>query len=209
MFFKIKTMKSQRLLSMLVLAVSFIFFGSECRAQDEVKSKAVSYGFGYYRYISGSGHGTGNVPVFLVEKGKSRFMLGPNFQNTHSHLSGAYAGYEYTMTVGDQGEELFINGIAVYHQSAYLSRRFVENEQYADHLYRIKQEGLEDLRFRTVEYYFGFGLREEVEENLKIFASINVGGYRTLWQSNPQTKLFLRSPSDISLMLETGITYQL
>ena len=204
-------MKTQRVFSVLVLAISFIFAGFECHAQDTASSKPMSFGLGYYRYVSGSGHGTGNVPVLLLERGKSRLLLGPNFQNVHSaHLSGAYAGYEYTFTVGDYGEELFVNSNVIYHQSAYLSKKFVaaENKLHSPYGSNAYSEEFKNLKFRTVEYYIGLGLRKEIEENFKFSAAIDVGGYSTLWKSDPKIKLYFRNPSDICLMLQAGLTYQ-
>ncbi len=201
-------MKTCKTVNMLILAIFSIFSGLECRAQDEAVKKPLSFGFGYYRYVSGSGHGTGNVPVLLLEKGRSRFLLGPNFQSAHAHFSGGYASYEYAITAGNHGGELFMNGTVVYQHVAYLSRRFVEYESRLAYAYGTHAKEIENLRFRTVEYYFGFGLRHEIEESLTVFGMINVGGYSTLWRNYPEVLLYVRSPSAMCLMLGAGMTYQ-
>lgn len=164
----------------------FTLLLSKTALAQSTKDKAL--GFSASSIVSSSGFGTLYSPGVFYSSGKHFIEVAPSFQKREFHLSGVRLRYEYTVfdgskivknEYGNENLELFFFGGVRYHHSAILSKAQIRREELVA---RGKETNIvfEELKYRAVESYVGFGLRRKLSKKIKWSNSIGFGAWHTI-----------------------------
>lgn len=127
---------------------------------------------------TGNGCGGNIAPSLSFSYHKSTFILGPNFQRKRMNFSGVQLNYRFSVVKSyNEKKEIFLTGNLTYHTSAYMSDSNVEIEKSSHKEEHFKYD---ELRFKVIEGYAGFGLKLNPTKNFSTAFSSGLGVYNTL-----------------------------
>lgn len=177
--------------------------------QDSVCHKIVC-GIGISESISNNGFGLNTSPYVMIRYKSNSLSVGPTSQTVRNNISGIRCSYEYLFDTVPylRNVDAFLHATIVYDMAAYLNNKAVRSEyQFAENYTGENVNGIENWKFKTLEYYAGFGFRKAIS-TFEISASVGVGGYHTTHNPALWDGWLHRERTNTIVQLQTSVVYK-
>jgi hypothetical protein len=196
-----------------IICISLFLSIGKTKAQSilPIKKQSLKFGLNAYSAFTGSGIGTFyNLGVYVAKK-RNLFSAGITVNKTNASISGINANYECTV-MGDNFEynsdnyyeniDIFAFSSAFYRPFCTLTKQMLamENNKGSDF-----RKTLENTKIKTIEGYFGFGVRIKISKCIKWVNCVGFGGY---YSCNRPMGLISGDKSQTSLIFKTGLSFR-
>ncbi len=164
----------------ILFGLSFLFIAEYGFCQGPVIEHNQNLGFIASGMISANQYGGQYSPMLYYKKTRRTYSIGPIIQNKTLNLSGVQFNYDYTIVGEDAiGNEAYNKNLELFcfiTTSYYRNASFGKKAVWEEHMANQGYEGdVCKLRFKSLEFFGGVGLKIKLFKNIKWVNSMGLG----------------------------------